>query len=332
MGSSRLNKFGLFSLLIAVVVMGSSCSYYNRVMARMNLVDGAAAYNERKFDEAMEKFRRAVSYDPDGNTLESKTAQLFLARTLHSLFAGNRKKKENAERAIEEYQKALPGFVREVAENKAAVDANPNDPKLRSTLEKNSAITGSIVSAIGSLYENLQQEDKWEAWQQKTADNAELPASVRANALVGMAAKDYTCASEITDNEAVKKTVTKDGEQAFEFVKPEDEADFAKLKKCVQEGSTDVDKAIALSPDSDSAWSYKASLLVQNMRIAEMEGNSEQQAKLKKESETAKAKFEELAKIRREKEEEEARQKAKEVGGEVKGSDKSDGSGTEEKK
>lgn len=332
MGSSRLNKFVLFTLLTAILVMGSSCSYYNRVMARMNLVDGAAAYNERKFDEAMEKFSRAVEYDPEGNTLESKTAQLFLARTLHSLFAGNRKDKPKAERAIEEYQKALPGFKREVADNKAAMDANPNDPKLRATFEKNSAILGSIVSAIGSLYENLQQEDKWQAWQQKTADDADLPPTVRANALVGMAAKDYTCASDITDNESVKKTVTKGAEQAFEFVKPSDEAEFAKLKKCVQEGTADIDKAIALSPESDSAWSYKASLLVQSMRIAEMEGNSEQQTKLKKESETAKAKFEALAKIRREKEEAEAERKAKEVGGEAKGTDKKDESGSEEKK
>jgi hypothetical protein len=322
MGSSRLNKFILFSLLLMVAVVGSSCSYYNRVMARMNLVDGAQAYNERKFDEAIEKFNRAVEYDPEGNTLESKTAQLFLARTLHSLFAGNRRDTQKAERAIEEYRKALPGFLREVADNKVALDASPEDEKLRNNYEKNRNIVGSIVSAIGSLYENLQQGDKWQEWQKAAAENAELPGTVRANSLVAMAAKKYNCANDISDNDAVKKTVDKGGEQVFQFVKPAEEKEFDTLKKCVEEGTAYIDKAIELNSESDSAWSYKASLLVQSMRIAEMEGKTDEQEKLKKESEEAKAKFEALAKIRREKAEEEARKKAEEAGGESKGDKK----------
>ncbi len=326
MGSSRSSKFVIFLLLLMIALVGSSCSYYNRVMARMNLVDGAQAYNERKFDEAIEKFHRAVEYDPEGNTLESKTAQLFLARTLHSLYAGNRRDKQKAEMAIEEYRKALPGFLRETAENKAALDAAPGDEKLLSTYEKNKNIVGSIVSAIGSLYENLQQDDKWQNWQKQSAENTQLPGTVRANAYVAMAAKKYDCANEISDDDAVKKTVNKGGEQVFEFTKPAEEADFAKLKKCVQEGTAYIDEAIKLHGESDSAWSYKASMLVQSMRIAEMEGNSAEKEKFKKDSEEAKAKFEELAKIRREKEEEAARKAAEKVGGEAKGGDKKDAS------
>ncbi len=330
MRSSRLTKVGIFSLLTMLAVLTSSCSYYNKVMARMNLVDGAQAYNERKFDEAMEKFSRAVEYDPDGNTIESKTAQLFLARTLHSLFAGNRRNQENAVRAIEEYNKALPGFKREVADNKAALDGDPENEKLRATYEKNRTIVGSIVSAIGSLYENLQKEDEWNKWQLQAADDAELPDAVRANSLVALAAKKYTCANDISDTDEVKKTVTKDGEQAFKFVKPSDSDDFDKLKTCVKEGTEYIDRAVELNPESDSAWSYKASLLVQNMRIAEMDGNSSEQEEYKKKSEQAKEKFEELAKKRRDKEEEEARKKAEEIGGESKEGEEN-GDASEEK-
>ncbi len=332
MRSSRLNRFGLFSLLLMVAFLGSSCTYYKRVMARMNLVDGAQAYNERKFDEAMEKFTRAVSYDPEGTTLESKTAQLFLARTLHSLFAGNRQNKKNAEMAIEEYKKALPGFVREAAESKAALDAKPGDEKLQNNYEKNKAIAGSIVSAIGSLYENLQQEDKWADWQVKAANNAELPNEVRANSYVALASKQYTCAEEITENAEVKKTVTEGSEQVFKFTKPEDEAEFSKLKKCVEEGTSYIDKAIELNGNSDSAWSYKTSLLLQGMRIAEMEGKSDQKEALKKKSDEAKAKFEELAKIKQAKEEAEAKKKAEEVGGAKTKTSEKDGAASQENK
>ena len=309
MRSSRFNKFGLVFLLCLIAMVGSSCSYYSRIMARMNLVDGAQAYNERKFDEAIEKFRKSVSYDPDGNTVESKTAQLFLARTLHSLFAGNRRNTQKAEQAIEEYRKALSGFVREVADNKVAIEGSSDSEKAQSALKKNEAIVASIVSAIGSLHENLQQEDKWHNWQIKTSENAEYPNSVRANSLVALAAKKYSCANDISDTKEVKKTITKDGKQAFQYSKPKEEGDFDKLKKCVEEGTAFIDKAIEFNAESDSAWSYRTSLLVQKMRIAEMDGKTDEVESVKKVHDEAKAKFEELAKRRRDKEDAEAREK-----------------------
>ena len=333
MGSSRLNKIVLFSLLLLIAAVGSSCTYYNKVMARMNLVDGAQAYNERKFEEAMEKFSRAVEYDPEGNTLESRTAQLFLARTLHSLYAGNRRNQENAVRAIEEYKKALPGFTKAVAEDKAAAEADPGNEDLQRNLERNEKSLGSIVSAVGSLYKNLQKEEEWNDWQLKAAENAELPSATRANSYVALAAEKYNCANDITDTDEVKKTVTKGGESTFEFSKPSDPEDFEKLKKCVEEGTSYVDKAVELNNESDSAWSYKASLLVQSSRIAEMDGKTSEQEEFKKKSEEAKKRFEELAKKRREKEEEEARKKAEEAGGEVmEKKDSEDGESSDEDK
>ena len=105
-------------------------------MARKNLVDGSKAYKDRKFPEAEQLFRAAVARDPQGEHVEGKMAQLFLARTLHSQFIGDRANKPKAEDAIKEYQKAL------------AIDSNDQ----------------SSYKAIASLYENLQQTDKWLAW------------------------------------------------------------------------------------------------------------------------------------------------------------------------
>ncbi|MFV0388854.1 MAG: hypothetical protein ACK5NT_08860 [Pyrinomonadaceae bacterium] len=328
MKSSWLNKIGLTTLIVMIALVGSSCIYYKKVMARKNLVDGAQAYNQRQFDTAIKDFNKAVSYDPDGTTLESRSAQLFLARTLHSIYAGNRRDTSKAQEAIAAYQKALPEYQRAAVEEKADLDKNPGNTKLQGTYQNTKDALSSIISAVASLYENLQQEDKWLAWEKAAAENADLPNDIRANSYVALAAKDYTCASDITDSDDVKKTVTEGGEQVYKFTKPADEQTFAQLKKCVDEGLGYAKQAVKLDENSDSAWSYMASLLVQAMRVAEMEGNAEQADSLKKQSEESKTKFEKLAEIKRKKEEAEAAQKAKEAGGENKaGGDSSDQGG-----
>lgn len=313
----KISRLGIFGLIIASVVLGGSCSIYNRVMARKNLVDGARAYNERQFPEAEEKFRQAAEYDPDGATFEGRTARLFLARTLHSGFAGNRSNTKKAEEAIQEYKQALSGYINELKQKREAVAANPQDEAARKELESAEDNVGSIARSVASLYQNLNQEDKWKEWQLAQADNADLPGDVRANALVSLAAKEYTCANDITDSKEVKKTVQAGGESTFEFKKPEGnedfEKEFTKLKKCVQDGTAYVDKAIELDPESDSAWSYRTSLLVQKSRIAEMEGDTAKKDEYKKASDVAKKKFEELAEKRRKAEEEAARKAAEEA-------------------
>ena len=318
MSDSRFKKFSGFFVLIVFAVVSSGCSFYTRIMAQKNLVDGAAAYNERKFVEAVERFERAVSYDPNLTTIEANTAQLFLARTLHSIFAGDRKADDKAKRAIDEYKKSLDGFEQELVAAKENLDANPDDEVAKKRYEVTKKELGSIVRAIGSLYENLKMENEWKKWQEDSSVNEKLPLVVRADAYITLAAKSYTCANNITDQPPIKKTVVKDGNPVFEFTKPESTEDFDTLKKCVEEGTNYIDKAVELNNESDSAWSYKASLLLQKMRIAEMNNESEEREKYKKESEVARAKFEKLAEKRRKADEAAAREKAEKIGGEVK--------------
>lgn len=314
----KFSKLGIVGLVTLVAISASSCSFYNRVMARKSLVDGAKAYNERKFGEAEELFRKAVGYDEDLTSFEGKTAQLFLARTLHSEFAGDRGNTKKAEEAIVAYKRTLDGFVGQVAEKRAALEANPQDELAKKELQQSEKTVGSIISAVASLYENLQQEDNWRKWQTAQAANEQLPAGARANSFISLAAKEYNCANDISDDDKVKKTVTEGGDQVFKFSKPESPEDFSKLKKCVDQGSEFIDKALKLNSESDSGWSYRTSLLVQKSRIAEMEGDSASKDKFKKESDEAKKQFEVLAEKRRKAEEEEARkaaeEKAKEAG------------------
>ena len=279
----RFSRLGLFVFILSTVLIGTNCNYYNRIIARKNLVDGASAYQGRKFGEAQEFFREAIARDPNRETVEGRTAQLFLARTLHSEYIGNRTKKELAEQAIQEYQKVLA-----------------SDPKDQ-----------SAYKAVANLYENLGKDDEWLKWVTDRANNEQVPGEQRAEALTSLAAKKNTCANEISDTEETKKTVTKEGKQVFEFVKPADQAKFDELRQCAQEGVQMTGKAVQLDPNSDSAWSYHTSLLIQNMRVAEMEGNKEQAAQFKSQSDQAKERFTALAEAKRQKEEaEEARKKA----------------------
>ncbi|MEO7538732.1 MAG: hypothetical protein ABIV21_01790 [Pyrinomonadaceae bacterium] len=292
----RSSRFAVYVFLLLAVLIGSNCAYYNRVIARKNLVDGSKSYKDRKFPEAEQLFRDAVSRDPTGETIEGQTAQLFLARTLHSEYIGNRSDKDKAEAAISEYQKALA--------------LNPKDQ--------------SSYKAIASLFENLQRNDEWLDWVTKRANNTNIPNEQRAEALTSLAAKKNSCANDITDTEQTKKTVTKDGKQTFQFVKPTSPEDLASLQRCVQEGTALTQQTAALETDQvrnaksldlksmsdkdlhasqdylkvyESARSYRASLLVQSMRLAEMEGRTADHDRFKLESEEARRSFLELSDV-----------------------------------
>ncbi len=295
----RFSRLGIFVILLTAVFLTTNCSYvpgYNRIMSRKNLVDGSLAYKERKFGEAEELFRRAAARDPEGATIEGRTAQLFLARTLHSKYIGNRIGRSIAEEAINEYQKSL------------SVDKNDQ----------------SSYKAIASLYENLQQQDKWQQWVTARSNDSGIEPQHRAEALTSLAARQNTCANEVSDTEATKKTVKRDGKDVFEFIKPADGAEYEKLKACVALGTQLIDQAVGLEPDAvknakslnvaslsdedlkkyadlikpfESARSYKASLSIQAMRLAEMDGRTADRDRLKVESDQARARFVELSDV-----------------------------------
>lgn len=292
----RSSRIGVLVLLSLIVLIGTNCNYYNRIWARKNLVDGSNAYKDRKFPEAEKLFRLAVARDPNGENIEGKMAQLFLARTIHSMFISDRKRTDLAESAIVEYQKAL--------------DLDQSDQ--------------SSYKAIASLFENLQKSDEWLDWVTKRSQNTSIPQEQRAEALTSLAAKKNSCANEISDTEATKKKTTRDGKPAYQFVKPANAEDFEKMKKCIDEGTQLIDQALALEVDKaknaknidikglkdnelqptqdllkvfESARSYKMSLLIQSMRLAEMDGRIADRDRFKTESDAAKAKFVELSEV-----------------------------------
>ncbi|HEX6125511.1 MAG TPA: hypothetical protein VFZ23_09095 [Pyrinomonadaceae bacterium] len=278
------------------VFLSTSCGYFNRILSRKNLVDGSVAYKERKFDEAEDLFRRAAARDPEGETLEGRTAQVFLARTLHSQYIGNREVKRKADEAIEAYKKAL------------AVDKNDQ----------------SSYKAVASLLNDLQRTDEWQSWVTERAGRTDIEPQYRAEALTSLAARRNTCANEITDTDRTKKTVKKDGKDVYQWVKPEDPAELERLRGCVTEGLQLIDQAIALEPAEvknaknldikslsdqqlkqnldlfkvfESVRSYKASLDSQAMRLADMEGRAADRDALKEQADAGRQAFLDLSAV-----------------------------------
>jgi tetratricopeptide (TPR) repeat protein len=302
----KMSRVGILVLIILTVLASTGC--VGRVIARKDIVDGAKAYKDRKFDEAERLFREALKWDPS-----QKTAEVFLARTLHSQYAADRKFTDKAEAAITAYKQVL-------------VD----DPKDESSFK-----------AVANLLDTLGKPDELKDWLEKRAANTGVPPEQRAEAFTLLAAKHYSCANEITDQEPVKKTVEKTaGKAEFVFTKPANPADYEKLKGCINSGTELIDKALALEteevksaksknikPMSDaelatfsnllkkfeSTRSYETSLFVQNARLAEMDGRTADKDAFKQKSDDAKVRFTELAEVGKNiVTEQEARAKAKE--------------------
>ena len=319
----RSSRFAVLVVLACAVLFSSSCGFYSRIMARKNLVDGSIAYKDRKFQEAEDLFRRAAARDPQGETVEGRTAQLFLARTLHSRYIGNRSDKSLAQQAVEEYKKAIPQATKEYTDAKQAYDANKDGAAEQKRFYAALSGVNSTVSAIPNLLEALGDKAQAVQFQEQIASNTQLPETARTRALVSLGLEYNTCANDITDTEATKKTVKKDGKDVFQFIKPANPDDLNKLKECVAKGQqyfnqtqaleTDVVKSApsanikAMNDDQlkifeesiapfDSARSYRASIAVQASRLAEMEASPDY-ANLKADADAKRASTEELKKV-----------------------------------
>lgn len=295
MTSSRV---GIIVFILLGVFVTTNCTYYNKIVSRKNLVDGAEAYKGRKFAEAEDLFRRAAARDPEGTTLEGRTAQIFLARTIHSQYIGDRRNKALAEAAIEEYRKVL--------------QHDPNEQ--------------SAYKAIAGLLENLQRNDEWQTWVNERANNEQILPQHRSEALTSLAARQNTCANEISDTEKTKKPGKRDGKDVFIYVKPEKPEELERMRACVTQGMQLVQRALSLETDEikniknvnikelsngelsskhdlvkafESARSYHTALLMQASRLAEMDGNEAEAAKLRKQVDDARAQAQELAEVNR---------------------------------
>jgi tetratricopeptide (TPR) repeat protein len=278
----KLSQTRIAIALAILVFTASGCGIINRIRAKNQLNEAARAYHEGHFEEAEQYSRRALELDPD-----SRSAPLFIARTLHAQYKPGVQAPENllkANEAIQAYQKILE-----------------KDPK-----------NEEAYKAIAYLYGATKEDDKLKSWISSRATDSSVDAAKRSEAYTILASKDWDCSYKITELPTNHTTALEAGNRAkITYKKPAQQKDFDTAQACVKRGLEEVENAVKLDPNSESAWSYKTNLLIEASRLAEMDGKTDQKAQLEKQREAAQKRTSELSQInQKKKEEEEARKSA----------------------
>ena len=277
----KLSQTRVVILLAILVVSTSGCSLINRIRAKNQLNEAARAYHDGHFEEAEQYSRRALELDPN-----SKSAPLFIARTIHAQYKPGVQAPENlakANEAIQAYQNVLE-----------------RDPK-----------NDEAYKAVAALYGALKDDDKLRAWIAARSNDSSTEPEKRAEAYIVLASKDWDCSFKITELPSNStKTMSAGNKVTITYKKPQNQKDFDTAQACVKRGLEEVENAVKLDPNSEPAWSYKTNLLIEAVRLAEMDGKTDQKAQLEKQREEAQNRTTELSKINQKKKEEAEAKKA----------------------
>jgi len=277
----KLSQTRVAIALAILVVSTSGCGLVNRIRAKNQLNEAARAYHEGHFVEAEQYSRKALELDPN-----SKTAPLFIARTIHAQYRPGVATPENlakAKEAIEAYQKILE-----------------RDPK-----------NDEAYKAIAYLYGATKDDEKLRSWISARATDSSAPPERRAEAYIVLASKDWDCSFKITELPTNKTTTLSAGNRAtITYKKPQNQQDFETAQACVKRGLEEAENAIKFDPNNESAWSYKTNLLIEASRLAEMDGKADQKALFDKQREEAQKRTTELSQINQKKKLEEEAKKA----------------------
>ncbi len=277
----KLSQTRIAIALAVLVITTSGCGLINRIRAKNELNEAARIYREGHFEEAEQRSRRALELDPD-----NKTALSFIARTIHAQYRPGVQTPENiakAREAIEAYQRILE-----------------KDPK-----------NEEAYKAIAYLYGAIKEDDKLRSWIAARANDPNVPPEKRAEAFVVLASKDWDCSFKMTELPSNKVTTIAEGNRAtVSYKKPTEQKDFDTAQACVKRGLEEIEKAIQLDPNSESAWSYKTNLLLEAVKLAEMNGEMDKKKELDKQREVAQKRTSVLSEANQKKKEEEEAKKA----------------------
>ena len=252
----KLSRTSTAALLVALVSAASGCTLVNRVRAKNALNEGARAYKDGRFADAEERFRNAYELDPS-----QKNAPLFIARAVQQQYKPGVQTPENiavGEKAVAEYDKILK-------ENPGNEDA---------------------YKAIVFLYGQMKRDEKVNELLTQRASGGPTP-KAKAEALTILASKQWNCSYEITEQKENKTTENRPDKILIHYKKPANQADFEKAQQCTTEGLKLAEQAISLDQNNANAWSYKANLLREKAKLAEMNNDNTAKEDFAKQYDTA---------------------------------------------
>ena len=252
----KLSRTSIAALLVALVAASGGCTLVNRVRAKNALNEGARAYKDGRFADAEAKFREAHELDPS-----QKNAPLFVARAVQQQYKPGVQTPENlavGEKAVTAYQEILK--------------TNPGNE--------------DAYKAIVFLYGQMKQDEKVNQMLMERASSGPNP-KAKAEALTILASKQWQCSYDVTEQKENKTTENKPDKILIHYKKPANQADFDKAQQCTTEGLKLAEQATSVDPENPNAWSYKANLLREKTKLAEMAGDAAATADLDKQYEAA---------------------------------------------
>jgi tetratricopeptide (TPR) repeat protein len=266
------SRIGATAILGLFVAASAGCTLANKIRAKNELNETAKSYKDGRFEDAEQHAKKALALDPS-----NPTAPIFIARVIHQQYKPGVDQPENVQRAkdaIEAYQVVL--------------QKDPNNEE--------------AYKAISVLYAAIKDEQNLRSWIMKRASDPNQSQEKRAEAYAILAGKDWDCSYKVTELPDIKSTSTEGGTPKVTYKKPE-QKEFDNIQKCVVRGLEEADTAIKFDANSESGWSYKANLLLEAAKQAEMDGKPDQKATYEKQAKTAQERAGQLSEERRKKEE-----------------------------
>ena len=263
-----------FALLILVLLVGTpGCSLINRIRAKNEINEAARAYKAGKFAEAQQHSEKALELYPD-----DKNAPLFIARSIHAQYKQGVDTPDNLKRADDA-----------IAAYKRILEKNRNNDE--------------AYKAVAFLLGQLGRTDEQIAWIKQRAGDESVDAAKRSEAYAFLASKEWECSFYVTELKANQKTVEKDNKVIVQWVKPENQADYDKITQCVARGLENAETAIKLDPNNEKAWGFKTNLLLEKVKIADMDNKPEDKEAYKKQADEAQARTNQLSDQKKKEEE-----------------------------
>ena len=225
--------------------------------AKEELNEAARAYRAGNFAEAQAHSEKALLLDP-----QNKTAPVYLARTIHAQYKPGDYTPENVAKARESilaYQRVL--------------DRVPQDDE--------------AYKAVAYLYGAIKEDELLRGWLLQRAANVSMANDKRAEAYLALASRDWDCSFKITELPTNKVTTVNANKVSVSYQMPKERLEFEQARECANRGLEMASMATTLTPENESAWSYKTNILLELAKLAEMSGQVYSKQELQRQYEEA---------------------------------------------
>lgn len=201
--------------------------------------------------------------------LQSDPANLDARKVLLGILAAQIKPADTSPENIALIRKAIDGY-QEVLPNPQLTDKEKR----------------RIDDLLVLLYGRVSRDEQRKELERRAVD-PKRTAKDRSSVYTVLAAQSWDCSFKITELPESKLVIVKGSPATVTYKKPSAQKDFESAQGCVKRGLDEVESALKLDPDNESAWSYKTNLLLEASKLAEMEGDSIRKAAYRKQSDEA---------------------------------------------